>query len=140
MSTTPPSSSDDTTASQDGEDAQVANTNAVESDGIVSVTETEVRVHRSPRYARFMLVGGILFAIVAFVLTYSTPADAQYSQSAVLGFTLAICVTVGVTLGALTALLADRIARRGGSTLRADRIDVRPGEGDDDLSAPSQDS
>jgi uncharacterized membrane protein len=89
-----------------------------------SVTEAEVRVHRSPRYFRFMLTGAILFAIVALVLTFAFPENPTYDRGTVFGFLLAICVVVGVALGALVALLIDRATSRRARSVQADRIDV----------------
>jgi len=89
-----------------------------------SVTEAEVRVHRSPRYFRFMLTGAILFAIVALVLTFAFPENPTYDRGTVFGFLLAICVVVGVALGSLVALLIDRATSRRARSVQADRIDV----------------
>jgi uncharacterized membrane protein len=90
-----------------------------------TVTEAEVRVHRSPRYFRFMLTGAIVFAVIALILTYSFPENPTYDRGQVFGFLLAICATLGVAVGALVALLIDRSATRRARTVQADRIDVR---------------
>lgn len=90
-----------------------------------TVTAGAVRVQRSPRYFRFMLTGALVFAVVALVLTFSFPENPTYDRGAVFGFLLAICATVGVTLGALLALVLDRAATRRARTVQADRIDVR---------------
>ena len=89
-----------------------------------SVTEAEVRVHRSPRYFRFMLTGAILFAIVALVLTFSFPENPTYDRGSVFGFLLAIGVAVGVAVGSVVALLVDRSTSRRARSVKADRIDV----------------
>lgn len=89
-----------------------------------TVTETQVRVHRSPRYFRFMLSGAILFAIVALILTFAFPENPTYDRGSVFGFLLAIGVVVGITLGAVVALLLDRATARRARDVRADRIDV----------------
>lgn len=90
-----------------------------------TVSEAAVRVHRSPRYFRFMLTGAVVFAVVALVLTFSFPANPTYDRGSVFGFLLAICATIGVALGALVALLIDRAATRRARVVQADRIDVR---------------
>lgn len=90
-----------------------------------TVTEDSVRVQRSPRYFRFILSGAVLFALVALVLTFTFPENPTYDRAAVFGFLLAVCVTIGVTLGAVLALLLDRFATRRARTVLADRIDVR---------------
>jgi uncharacterized membrane protein len=93
-----------------------------------TVTEDAVRVQRSPRYFRFMLTGAILFAIIALILTFSFPENPTYDRAAVFGFLLAVCVTIGVALGAVAALLADRAVTRRARTVQADRIDVHVDE------------
>ncbi|MEY9954052.1 hypothetical protein [Leifsonia sp. EB34] len=95
-----------------------------------TVTEAQVRVHRSPRYFRFMLTGAVVFGVIALILTYSFPANPTYDRGQVFGFLLAICATIGVAVGALVALLIDRAVTRRARTVQADRIDVRlPGAG-----------
>ena len=89
------------------------------------VTETEVRVRRSPRYFRFMLTGAILFAIVALILTFSFPENPTYDRGSVFGFLLAVCVVIGVAIGAVVALILDRVTARRARAVQADRIDVR---------------
>ncbi|CAM5409682.1 hypothetical protein [Leifsonia shinshuensis] len=90
-----------------------------------TVTEAEVRVHRSPRYFRFMLTGAVVFGVIALILTYAFPANPTYDRGQVFGFLLAICATIGVAVGALVALLIDRAVTRRARTVQADRIDVR---------------
>lgn len=90
-----------------------------------TVTPAEVRVRRSPRYFRFMITGAVLFAIVALILTFSFPENPTYDRGSVFGFLLAIGVVVGVTLGAVVALLLDRATARRARSVQADRIDVR---------------
>ena len=90
-----------------------------------TVTAAEVRVHRSPRYFRFMLTGAIVFGVIALILTFAFPANPTYDRGQVFGFLLAICATIGVAVGALVALLIDRAVTRRARTVQADRIDVR---------------
>jgi len=90
-----------------------------------TVTPAEVRVRRSPRYFRFMITGAVIFAIVALVLTYAFPENPTYDRGSVFGFLLAIGVIVGVALGAVVALVIDRLTARRARSVQADRIDVR---------------
>jgi uncharacterized membrane protein YccC len=89
-----------------------------------TVTESSVRVKRSPRYARFMLAGALLFAVLALILTFAFPANPTYDRGAVFGFLLLLCGTVGVALGAILALLLDRSSTRRARTVLADRVSV----------------
>jgi H+/Cl- antiporter ClcA len=100
-----------------------------------TVTSETVRVRRTPRYARFMLVGVIVCVVAAFILTYSFPQGAGYDRNTVFGFMLLVAIAVGVVLGALAALIADRVARRRARTVTVDRIDVRMSR-DDASSTP----
>ncbi|MGX5697006.1 hypothetical protein ACWKWP_12470 [Agromyces soli] len=87
------------------------------------VSQREVVVRRSPRYGAFMLLGAVVGAIVAFVLSYAfAPSEAQiaervaedftYDQGQVFGFLLIGGVAIGGALGALVALLVDRAMSR----------------------------
>ncbi|MFC6356037.1 hypothetical protein [Luethyella okanaganae] len=88
------------------------------------VTAGTVIVRRAPRYFRFMLVGGVVGAIVALILTVEFPENSQYDRGQVFGFLLLLCATVGVALGSLIALWIDRRASLSPATVVADRLDV----------------
>ncbi|GAA3036395.1 potassium transporter Trk [Microbacterium dextranolyticum] len=74
------------------------------------------QVRRSPRYAMFFLVGGVLGVLVALVLTFgfngtldvSPTTQAQYSTGQVFGFLCLFCIPVGVAVLGAVALLIDR--------------------------------
>jgi hypothetical protein len=83
-----------------------------------------VRVRRTPRYARFALVGALVCIAAAFILTYSFPQGAGYDRNTVFGFMIIVAVTVGVALGCIAALIAERVTSRRAHTVAADRIDV----------------
>ena len=93
-----------------------------------------VRVRRTPKFANFALLGALVGAIVAFVLTVAIPPDADYarakglpefSQLQVFGFLLLIGVVFGIALALGVAILLDRRNDRAGRTVQADRVDVR---------------
>jgi len=74
-----------------------------------------VRVRRSPKYSVFFIVGAGLGVIVALILTFAfhgseevTASGVIYSQGQVFGFLALICITVGVALGGVVALIFDR--------------------------------
>ena len=74
------------------------------------------RVRRAPKFSVFLLVGAVLGLVVALILTFAFDGTAgvspntgiQYSQAQVFGFLALICVTIGVLLGGLVALVFDR--------------------------------
>lgn len=90
-----------------------------------TVTQAAVTVRRSPRYARFMLVGVIVFVIVALILTYAFPESSEYGRAQVFGFLLLLGGAVGLGLGGIAALVADRLGGGRARTLVADRLDAR---------------
>lgn len=89
---------------------------------VETVTQEDVLVRSTPRYWRFMLLGAIVFAIVALVVTYSRPEQAGYDRNVVFGFVLLVAVAVGIALGAVAALIAERITRRTERGYLAERI------------------
>ncbi|MGN6128156.1 MAG: hypothetical protein ACTHON_16485, partial [Humibacter sp.] len=75
-----------------GDQNEQASSEASENEPIreeVSVESAhEVRVRRTPRYGRFMILGGAVFAVAAFIATYSLPQEAGYDRNVVFGFVL----------------------------------------------------
>jgi hypothetical protein len=88
-----------------------------------------VTVQRSPRYLRFFLVGIIVGVLVALILTFSFPGDAQFSQTQVFGFLVLITSAVGGTLGLIFALVVDRVYSRHVVTATAERTTVNEAPG-----------
>lgn len=71
-----------------------------------------MRVRRSPKILSFLLAGAVVGAIVALVLTFAFPPNAQFPASQVFGFLLLIGVAVGGAAGGLVALVLDRALQR----------------------------
>ena len=87
-----------------------------------------VEVRRTPKYWNFMLLFGVLFGIVITIITYSLPYDADtatYSRGTVYGFALVISVAVGLGVGAVIALLAERVSRRSIRVVEAEHFTGR---------------
>lgn len=87
-----------------------------------------VEVRRTPKYWNFMLLFGVLFGIVITIITFSLPYDADtasYSRGTVYGFALVISVAVGLGVGAVIALIAERVSRRSIRVVEAERITGR---------------
>jgi hypothetical protein len=72
----------------------------------------EVTVRRAPKYVPFLILGGLLGFIFAAVLAYGVPGDASYDPGTVFGFFLVPCAAGGAILGAVVALLLDRLSLR----------------------------
>jgi len=63
---------------------------------------------RKPKFAAFLLTGGLVGLVVAFLLSVSGPADARYDASAVLGFLGVICAGMGALVAGVVAVLLDK--------------------------------
>jgi hypothetical protein len=86
------------------------------------LAETTVTLHRAPRYRNFMLLGAIVGVLLALILTLSFPENDEYSRAAIFGFLLLGGVAVGTALGAVVALVIDRIIGRSKMSVVADRL------------------
>ena len=92
-----------------------------------------VRLRRSPKYAVFLAAGAGLGLLVAMILTFtfngtggtSPNTGLVYSSGQVFGFLLLICVTVGVVVGGVTALILDRVLAKRSRDVTVDRESVR---------------
>lgn len=75
-----------------------------------------LRVRRAPKYGVFLAAGAFFGILTALILTFaidganlSPYTQVVYSQLQVFGFTALICVVVGATLGAVVALIFERV-------------------------------
>lgn len=75
---------------------------------------TEIYVEpprRAPKYGRFILVGALLGALTAAIMTYVVPSQAsgpiQYASSDVFIANLLLWVSIGAFLGAIIAYVID---------------------------------
>jgi len=82
------------------------------SDNSDAANETEVRIRRAPKYPAFIIVGGGIGAVITFILTAIFPVDPLVGFGALFGYFALYGVTAGVLVGALLALLLDRIGLR----------------------------
>ena len=83
--------------------------------------EAELTIRRAPKIPAFLIVGGGLGGVVTFVLTGLYPIDPQVGLAALFGCFALFGVTGGVLLGALVALILDRISTRRARTARVIR-------------------
>jgi len=92
-----------------------------------------VSVRRAPKYAVFLVAGALLGVVVALILTFgfagvddaSPNTGVVYSQMQVFGFVGLICVSLGVLVGGLVALILDRTIGRRTREVTADRERAR---------------
>jgi hypothetical protein len=72
------------------------------------VTSDAVTVRRAPRYPAFILAGVAAGVLVALVLTFAFPENADYDRGQVFGFLLLWAGAIGAAVGGVVALLVDR--------------------------------
>ncbi|MGM7667858.1 potassium transporter Trk [Microbacterium sp. A93] len=87
-------------------------------------------VRRVPRYGVFMAIGVVLGIGAAGILTMmgsyepSAAIGVVYPPSQVFGFALLWTAPIGLALGALFAMLLERIARRHDRVVQVDRSTI----------------
>lgn len=99
--------------------------------------DVQVRARLVPRYGRFMLLGAIVGAIGGWLwsrLGSSGPwlgSGPVIDTSAVVPFLVAVGAVAGVVLGAILAIVLDRVVGRRRRTLTAERTRHHRGDLDD---------
>ncbi|MDV8148845.1 hypothetical protein [Arthrobacter sp. B10-11] len=76
------------------------------------VERREITVRRAPKYVPFLILGGLVGIIVAAVIAFALPGDPSYDPNSVFGFFMVLFGAGGVILGAIVALLLDRLSVR----------------------------
>lgn len=71
----------------------------------------EATVRRAPKIAAFLVIGGLVGAIVALSLA-GTEGVAGDDRGIALFVLFVFCIAAGLALGAIVALIADRVSRR----------------------------
>jgi len=103
-------------------------------------------VRRVPRYGVFMALGAVVGVIAALVLTFTgsfepTPGgEVTYSAGQVFGFTLLYLVPIGIALGAVVAMLIERVVRRRDRVVRVDHERIISVDEHPDAAASDPDS
>lgn len=84
-------------------------------------------VRKVPRYGVFMGIGVVVGVIAAGILTFigsfepSQALDVVYPAGQVFGFLLLWTAPIGLALGGVAGLIAERVARRNDRVVRVER-------------------
>lgn len=102
----------------DGSDGSGTSGEPVDALDAPEIRVDRTRVRRAPRYGRFALVGGVLGIVVAFLLTplarfENLDVPWHFDPWGLALVMAAILAPVGILLGCVVALVADRRSRRG---------------------------
>jgi hypothetical protein len=84
-------------------------------------TTDEVTIRRAPKIPAFLLVGGVVGLIVTLILTSLFPADPSVGFGALFAYFSLFGVTGGVLLGAVLAIILDRVSARRSKTVSVER-------------------
>lgn len=97
-------------------------------------TRERVTVRRAPKVWGFLALGAIVGVLAALVLTFAfRPADGgptvtedgtAFGLTQVFGFLLVCLVPIGAAIGAIVAIVLDRVLARRAVEVDVDRIDV----------------
>lgn len=88
------------------------------------MSESEVSIRRAPRIGVFLAVGGVLGVLATLVLTSLFDADPAVGFVATFAYFCLYGIPAGVALGALVALVLDRVSTRRARTVTAARDEV----------------
>jgi MFS family permease len=91
-------------------------------------TTDEVTIRRAPKIPAFLLVGGVVGLIVTLVLTSLFPADPSVGFGPLFAYFALFGVTGGVLLGAVLAIILDRVSARRAKIVSVEREVVPPAE------------
>jgi hypothetical protein len=84
---------------------------------------TEVTIRRAPRVARFLILGGAFGAIGTLIATSQFEADPAVGYPALFGYFALYGIPAGVAVGALVALIIDRISIKRAKTVTAEVVE-----------------
>jgi hypothetical protein len=86
-----------------------------------TASDDEVTVRRAPKIFAFLLMGGALGVLASLILTSLFPFDPGTSPASTYGYFSLWGLTFGAALGAVVAIVVDRVSLRRARTLRAER-------------------
>ena len=84
----------------------------------------EARIRRAPRLGRFLFLGGVVGLLGTLIATSLFPADPNVGFAALFGYFALYGVPIGVALGAMLALVLDRISLRRSRTVAVEHENV----------------
>jgi hypothetical protein len=99
---------------------------------VTTSAEAEVSVRRAPKVPVFLVLGALFGFFVTLVLVSLFPTDPTIGFPATFGYFLLYGVPAGVVLGALLALVLDRVSVRRAKNITVEHTTVDPLPYEDD--------
>ena len=82
----------------------------------------QVSIRRSPKFFPFLLTGGIIGLILAFILNAGISPEAR-TAAPILGYLVAFLAAIGAGAGVTIAVILDRIGTARAKTLEATKLE-----------------
>ena len=98
----------------------------------------QVKIRRAPKFGAFMVVGGVLGFIAILILTSLFPTDPSVGLPATVAYFSLYGVSAGVVLGAVVALILDRVSSKRAKSISVEHEEVVAEPAPDDVIADSQ--
>ncbi len=83
-------------------------------------------VRRAPKFGVFIGAGIVVGVVVAVALTLAFPADPSVGMLPTVGYVSLYGIAAGALLGAIAALIADRVSRKRARVVDVERGSVGP--------------
>ena len=90
------------------------------------VVASRVSIRRAPKVPVFLVLGGAIGAIVTIIVTAAFPTDPAVGFIPTVGYFLLYGIPAGIVLGALVAIILDRVSYRRSTTVPAEQTTVDP--------------
>ena len=102
-------------------------------DESVRIVPATVTVRRSPKFGRFIILGAGLGAIVTFIVTNLFEVDPKVGFFSLFAYFALFGVTGGALIGAIVAIVLDRVLSRRAAQVEAEHTIVEEGTIDGEL-------
>ena len=98
----------------------------------------QVKIRRAPKFGAFLAVGAVAGFIATLILTSLFPTDPSVGLPATVAYFSLYGVSAGVVLGAVVALILDRISSKRAKSISVEHEEVVTEPEADDVVADSQ--
>lgn len=87
----------------------------------------DATIRRAPKYAAFVVVGGLVGFVVTAIVTMQFPADPNVGLIALVAYFSLFGVSAGIVIGAVIAIVLDRRSLRRARPAKVEHAEVDAG-------------